>query len=87
MPYGEGRALLEQLDGIHPRDDLGRAASLLAQAKPYMVSMTNSQISRMMKNGMICTLLDGSVYALNDGFYDDHTGVKEGNDSCSTLIL
>lgn len=87
VPYGEGRALLEQLDGIHPRDDLGRAASLLAQAKPYMVSMTNSQIDRMMKNGMICTLLDGSVYALNDGFYDDHTGVKEGNDSCSTLIL
>ena len=87
VPYGEGKTLLEQLDGIHPRDDLGRAASLLVQAKPYMVSMTNSQIDRMMQRGMICTLLDGSVYALNDGFYDDHTGIKEGNDSCSTLIL
>lgn len=87
VPYGEGRALIGQLDGIRPWDDLDRTASLLAQAKPYMVSMTMNQIDRMMKNGMICTLLDGNVYVLNDGFYDEQTGMKEGYDSCSTLIL
>lgn len=87
VPYGEGKALIEQLDDIHPRDDLHSAASLLAQAKPYTVSMTMNQIDRMMQSGMICTLLDGNVYALNDGFYDEQTGIKEGYDSCSTLIL
>ena len=79
--------MIGQLDGIRPWDDLDRTASLLAQAKPYMVSMTMNQIDRMMKNGMICTLLDGNVYVLNDGFYDEQTGMKEGYDSCSTLIL
>ncbi|MGN0971840.1 MAG: hypothetical protein ACI4OY_07780, partial [Aristaeellaceae bacterium] len=87
VPYGEGRALIAQLDGLHPRYDMAEAASLLALAKPYTVSMTMNQIGRMMNSGMICTLLEGSVYVLNDGYYDDRTGIKEGYDPCSTLIL
>ena len=62
-------------------------AALLAQAKPYTVSVTMNQVKKMLKAGMVYTLLDGSIYVLNDGYYDDHTGIKEGNDSCSTLIL
>ncbi len=87
VPFGEGRTLIAQLDSLNPRYDLAGADALLAQAKPYTVSMTMNQIHRMMNSGMICTLLDGSVYALNDGFYDDRTGIREGYDPCSTLIL
>ena len=87
VPHQEGAALIEQLNSKRTRYDMSYTAALLAQAKPYTVSVTMNQVEKMLKAGMVYTLLDGSIYVLNDGYYDDHTGIKEGNDSCSTLIL
>lgn len=89
VPHKEGAELIRQLqaEGDHPHHDLTKTGALLAQAKPYTVSITMNQIEKMMKLGMVCTLLDGSIYVLNNGCYDSHTGIKEGNDSWSTLIL
>lgn len=87
VPYKEGAEIIKLLmdDGL--RYDIARAHELLVKAKPYAVSASQNQIERMMNSGMLCTALDGSIYILNDGYYDDHTGIKEGNDLCSTLIL
>lgn len=87
VPFGEGAALIEQLDSPQARYDMAYTEALLQRAKPYTVSLSETQIERMMKNGMLYTLLDGSICILNAGYYDDHTGIKEGNDLCSTLIL
>lgn len=87
VPYDEGKSLITLLEETDCRYDIGRTRALLTQAKPYTVSVSSRQIERMLKSGMLCTLLNGSIYALNNGFYDDHTGIKEEDDSCSTLIL
>lgn len=87
VPYEDGAEIIKLLmdDGL--RYDIARARELLVKAKPYAVSMSQNQIEQMMNSGMLCTALDESVYILNDGYYDAHTGIKEGNDLCSTLIL
>lgn len=87
VPYQEATEIIRQLADEGFRHDFTRTRRLLEKAKPYTVSVPETQIQRMMKNGMIYTLLDESICILNDGYYDDQTGLKEGNDSCSTLIL
>lgn len=87
VPYQEGKESIQQLADDSFRYDIARTRELLERAKPYAVSVPEIQIGQMMKNGMIYTLLDESIYVLNDGYYDDQTGLKEGNDLCSTLIL
>lgn len=80
VPYQEGTEIIQQLADDSFRHDLTRTRKLLERAKPYAVSVTETQIQRMMKNGMIYTLLDGNICVLNDDYYDDQTGLKEGND-------
>lgn len=87
VPYEDGKEIITLLTDDGLCYDIARARELLARAKPYTVSVSQNQIDRMMKTGMLYTLLDGSISILNDGYYDNHTGIKEGNDLCSTLIL
>lgn len=87
VPHGQGKTLISQLEQLDLRRDWKTVEALLAQAKPFSVSLSASQIDTMTKKGMIYTLLGGSIHVLNNGNYDDHTGIKEGNDPCSTLIL
>ena len=87
VPFGEGKSIIGELPEKLPRYDLSHVATLLENAKPYTISVTSGQIERMQKKGMLFTRLDGSVYVLNDDCYDEHIGIKEGNDLCSTLIL
>ena len=87
VPYKEGADIIRQLADQKRYPDSSPVRELLSRAKPYTVSASESQIERMMKCGMLYTLLDDSIYVLNDGYYDHDTGMKEGNDLCSTLIL
>ena len=87
IPYQAGKEIIAQLTNAHPQYDFTLIDHLLAQAKPYTVSLPTEQIQRMIKKGMIYTLLDGNLYVLTEQYYDHHIGIKEGNDSCNTLIL
>lgn len=87
VPYADGAEIIARLAEADLRHDIARARALLDAAKPYTVSVTEAQLRRMMDRNMLYTLLDGSIHILNDGNYDMHTGIKEGNDLCSTLIL
>lgn len=87
VPYQEGAEIIRQLADDSLGYDIARARELLAEAKPYTVSVSEIQIERMMQRGMLYTLLDGSIHVLNDGYYDSQIGIREGNDLCSTLIL
>lgn len=87
VPYGEGVKIIEQLTMPKAQYDLEYADKLLQSAKPYAVSLAENQIKRMAEQGMIYSLLDGRINILNEGYYDAQIGIKEGNDSCATLIL
>lgn len=87
VPYREGAEIIRELADEEHSHDTARIRALLSRAKPYTVSASAHQIESMMKCCMLYTLLDDSIYVLNDGYYDKNTGMKEGNDLCSTLIL
>lgn len=87
VPYCEGKNIIGQLPERKPPYDLSSIAKLLEDAKPYTISVTAGQIEQMQKKGMLYTRLDGSIYVLNEGYFDQEIGIKEGNDLCSTLIL
>ena len=87
VPHGQGKDIIGQLPEEKPPYDLARIHALLQEAKPYTVSVASGQMERMQKRGMLYTRLSGSIYVLNDDYYDNSIGIKEGNDLCSTLIL
>lgn len=87
VPYGEGKSIIAELPEQVTRHELSHIAKLLKKAKPYTVSVTTRQLEQMQRNGMLFTRLDGTIHVLNDGYYDNNIGIKEGNDLCSTLIL
>lgn len=87
VPYCKGKNIIGQLPERKPPYALSNITKLLEDAKPFTVSVTSRQIEQMQKKGMLYTRLDGSIYVLNDDYYDNNIGIKEGNDLCSTLIL
>ena len=87
VPYCEGKDIIDQLPERKPQYDLSNITKLLEDAKPYTISVTAGQIEQMQKKGMLYTRLDGSIYVLNEEYFDQDIGIKEGNDLCSTLIL
>ncbi len=87
VPHADGADIIARLADEGSLADMRRTRVLLDKAKPYTVSVSAAQIERMMRKGMLCTLLEGSIHILNGEYYDDQTGLKEGNDFCSTLIL
>ncbi|MBQ4156978.1 MAG: CRISPR-associated helicase Cas3' [Clostridia bacterium] len=87
VPYCEGRELIMQLESARVKYDFRYAEELIKKAKQFTVSVPESVLSRMKAQGMIYTLMDGGIFVLNENFYDYETGIKEGMDSCSTLIL
>ena len=87
VPYREGKEIIDQLPEEKRQYALSDIAALLEIAKPYTISVTARQIEQMQKKGMLFTRLNGSIHVLNDCYYDNNIGIKEGNDLCSTLIL
>lgn len=87
VPYCEGKDIIGQLPERRPSYDLSNFAKLLEDAKPYTISVTAGQIEQMQKKGMLYARVDGSIYVLNEEYFDQDIGIKEGNDLCSTLIL
>jgi len=87
VPYGEGKEIIGQLPEEKTPYALSHIAALLEKSKPYTISVTTRQIEQMKKKGMLFPRLSGSIFVLNDDYYDSNLGIKEGNDLCSTLIL
>lgn len=77
VPFKEGAELIKALDSTRATQDMAYTQALLAQAKRYTVSLPTEQINQLTKHGMVRTLLNGSLYALNQAFYDDQLGIKE----------
>ena len=87
IPYREGKGIIEKLAKEKFIYDLSHLTELLEKAKPFTVSVAATKAEQMRKSGAVYTLINGSISVLNEGYYDEKTGIKEGNDLCSTLIL
>ena len=85
VPYGHGKVLREELiqsTKAFGSRDYDRERELLKQAKLYTVSVYQYQREKLQQQGALIPLLDGSAYALTDGYYDPETGfsLKKGSE-------
>lgn len=77
VPFEKGVKLIAALAPLRAAQDMAYAQELLNQAKSYTVSLPVQQIDRMIERNMVYTVLDGSIYVLKPGYYDDLLGIKE----------
>lgn len=80
VPYGDGRRLIEELCSRRAEQDIAYRQMLLKQAGSYSVSLYRYQKKRLEQLGALQPLCGGCALALQEGCYDEITGLKaEGN--------
>ena len=87
--YGDNDELIRQLYEVGEKP-FKQQIALINQLKPYTVSIYDYQRRNYEEWGAIQYYLDGKAAVLDKGFYSNTTGFitgKEGNGTCSTLIL
>ena len=89
-PYGEGAALIVNLNGERARYDFEYAKAQLEMAKEYSVSLFPDAVRRLRAENAVYEIGVG-VLALRPEYYDENTGVlsaaKEGASACDIQIL
>ncbi|MFV0413803.1 MAG: helicase-related protein, partial [Oscillospiraceae bacterium] len=75
VPYGEGKALIEELGSKFSLYDTARQKELLKKARRFSVTFFEYQRSRLEKAGGLAPLCGGTVLALLPAFYLDNTGL------------
>lgn len=89
-PYGEGAALIVNLNGERARYDFEYAKAQLEMAKEYSVSLFPDAVRRLRAENAVYEIGVG-VLALRPEYYDEYTGVlsaaKEGASACDIQIL
>ncbi len=76
VPYGEGRQIILELGQIDPQRDLAKLYALLERAKAYTVSLYSWQRSKLEKEAhALIPKCGGSILVLQEGYYDEKTGL------------
>ena len=78
VPYKEGKALIEKLYSDKDHIDL-------RELQPYVVSV-GSSINKKLGNA-VGTALDGAVYVLKEGFYDEIIGLNIDSNNSSGIFI
>ncbi|MGS5019681.1 CRISPR-associated helicase Cas3' [Paenibacillus sp. JJ1683] len=82
VPYGdeekEGKEIIADLNGQKSIEDL---TDLLRRAQQFTINIFNYEKDRLDQNKGLVSFLDGKIYALTDGAYDDCYGLNLENDS------
>lgn len=73
-PFEGGADCIADLNSQKAKHDPAFCAAVLKRAKPYTVSLYENQMRRLQKSGGLAAVLDGAVWVLADGFYDQETG-------------
>lgn len=76
VPYGDGRRLIEELCSRRAEQDIAYRQMLLKQAGSYSVSLYRYQKKRLEQLGALQPLCGGCALALQEGCYDEITGLK-----------
>lgn len=78
VPYKEGKTLIEKLYSDKDHIDL-------RELQPYVVSAGNSILEKL--GNAVGTALDGAVYVLKEGFYDEIIGLNIDSNNSSGIFI
>lgn len=82
VPYGdgdkEGKEIIADLNGQHSIEDL---SSLLRRAQPFTINVFHYEKEQLDQSKALIPYLDGKIWALTAGAYDDSYGLNFLNDS------
>lgn len=77
VPYGEGKEIIAQLNGQRSIQDLSR---LLRTAQQYTINLFPYEKEHLIRNDGLVSYLDGMVWALKEGAYDQKLGLQLDSD-------
>jgi len=75
VPYGQGAAILTDLQSNEARYDLNYRRKLLTKAKPFSISLYEYELKRLQDIGGLYGLFDDSVLVLRTEYYSDTIGL------------
>lgn len=76
VPYEEGQQIILELGQIDPQRDPAKLYALLERAKPYTVSLYSWQRTKLEKEAhALIPKCGGSILVLQEGYYDENTGL------------
>lgn len=75
VAYGDGRRLITELCSRRAEQDIAYRQTLLKEASGYTVSLYQYQKKRLEEQGALQPLCGGCVLALQEGYYDEITGL------------
>lgn len=73
VPYGGGKALIEELGAMDGYTSAQERAAWLERAKPYTVSAYAYQLRELQNGGLV---EQNGILILREGFYDRNTGLQ-----------
>ncbi|MGG5251942.1 CRISPR-associated helicase Cas3' [Neobacillus sp. SM06] len=84
VPYEDGKEIITKLNSDGSIDDLTR---LLRKAQQYTINLFKYELDQLSKNDGLVSYLDGKIFALKEGAYDNEFGLNLDNDSQFTLSI
>lgn len=75
VPYERGKEIIQEIFAIGNRD-YGKLKELLKEAKLYTVSLFKYQKIKLEEQGALIFAENAGVYVLQEGYYDDLTGLN-----------
>lgn len=76
VPFQKGKEIILELGSLDPKFDGAKLSDVLMQAKGYTVSVYDYQRKRLEEAGALVLKCNGAVLVLQEGFYDNQTGLK-----------
>jgi CRISPR-associated endonuclease/helicase Cas3 len=84
VPYNEGKKIISELNRNQTIEDLSK---LLRKAQQYTVNLYKYELEQLTQNGGIETVYNGEIYVLNDGAYNEESGVDLESESVTGGIF
>ena len=75
VPYERGKEIIQEIFAVGNRD-YGKLKELLKEAKLYTVSLFKYQKIKLEEQGALIFAENAGVYVLQEGYYDDLTGLN-----------
>ncbi|WP_048600973.1 CRISPR-associated helicase/endonuclease Cas3 [Rubeoparvulum massiliense] len=78
VPYKEGKNIIAELNSNRTIEDM---TLLLKQAQQYTINLYAYEKDQLEKNGGLVSYLDGKIFMLKEGAYNEEFGLNINNDS------
>lgn len=75
VPFGKGAEIIKKLSSDEANHDLAYRKALLKEAKPYVVSIFDYELQRLLTAGGCSLLFDASLLVLHPDFYSMELGL------------